>query len=56
MPVGDIDIRDDDWKDAVYPHIFGGIPVHVDGVVTNNVYKMKRNDQGTFLSIDGLVE
>lgn len=53
-PVGDIDTNND-WKDSVFPHIFGGIPVHVDGVVTN-VHKMKRDAEGTFLSIDGLAE
>lgn len=53
-PVGDID-TDEEWKGSVFPHIFGGIPVNVEGVVTN-VYKMKRSDDGTFLSIDDLVD
>ena len=53
-PVGDID-TDANWKDAVFPHIFGGLPVHVEGVVTNT-YKIKRSDDGTFLSIDELVD
>ncbi|KAL7535081.1 hypothetical protein ACHAXR_006261 [Thalassiosira sp. AJA248-18] len=53
-PVGDID-TDTDWKDSVFPHVFGGIPVHVEGVVTN-LYKMKRSEDGVFLSIDGLVD
>mmetsp|Transcript_27711 Transcript_27711/g.59184 ORF Transcript_27711/g.59184 Transcript_27711/m.59184 type:complete len:296 (-) Transcript_27711:131-1018(-) len=53
-PVGDVDTNDG-WKDSVFPHIFGGIPVHVEGVVTN-VYKMKRSEGGTFLGIDGLVD
>jgi len=53
-PVGDID-TDQGWKDSVFPHIFGGIPGHVEGVVTN-IYKMKRSDEGNFLSIDGLVD
>ena len=52
-PVGDID-TDDSWKDAVFPHVFGGLPLHVKGVVTN-IFKIKRSDDGTFLSIDGLV-
>lgn len=52
-PVGDVG-TDEDWKDDVFPHVFGGIPVQVEGVVTN-VYDMKRDDKGTFLSIDGLV-
>mmetsp|Transcript_20427 Transcript_20427/g.43813 ORF Transcript_20427/g.43813 Transcript_20427/m.43813 type:complete len:308 (-) Transcript_20427:34-957(-) len=53
-PVGDID-ADGSWEDTVFPHIFGGIPVHLEGVVTQ-VYEMKRNEEGIFLSIDGLVE
>ena len=52
MPVGDID-TDGDWKDSVFPHVFGGLPAHVKGVVTK---KMKMSEDGTFLSIDGLVE
>ncbi|KAL3768624.1 hypothetical protein ACHAW5_004319 [Stephanodiscus triporus] len=52
-PVGDID-TDKSW-DVLVPHIYGGIPVHVDGVVTK-VYKMNRSQEdGTFLGIDGLV-
>ena len=52
--VGNIDTSDE-WKDDVYPHVFGGLPVNMEGVVTN-VYKMSRNkEDGTFLSIDGLV-
>eukprot|EP00578_Thalassiosira_sp_NH16_P002403 CAMPEP_0181132876 /NCGR_PEP_ID=MMETSP1071-20121207/31235_1 /TAXON_ID=35127 /ORGANISM="Thalassiosira sp., Strain NH16" /LENGTH=308 /DNA_ID=CAMNT_0023219251 /DNA_START=151 /DNA_END=1077 /DNA_ORIENTATION=- len=53
-PVGDID-TDEDWKGSTFPHIFGGIPAHVDGVVTK-VYEMKRSEEGKFLSIEGLVE
>ncbi|KAL9181875.1 hypothetical protein ACHAXT_012218 [Thalassiosira profunda] len=52
-PVGDID-TDEGWKDAVFPHIFGGLPLHVDGVLTGT-YQMKRGEDGTFLSIEGLV-
>ncbi len=52
-PVGDID-TDKNWN-FVCPHIYGGIPVHVEGVVTK-VYKMSRSmEDGTFLSIEGLV-
>lgn len=41
--------------DYVCPHIYGGLPVYVDGVVTN-VYKMTRSPvDGTFLSIEGIV-
>lgn len=52
--VGDID-TDEDWRGLVFPHIFGGIPVHLEGVVTN-IYNMVRSDDGSFLSIDGLVD
>ncbi len=52
-PVGDTD-ADEDWN-FVCPHIYGGIPVHVEGVVTK-VRKMTRSvEDGTFLGIDGLV-
>ena len=37
----------------IYPHIFGGIPAHIDGIVTN-IFPMKRDENGTFLSIEGL--
>lgn len=53
-PVGDVDAGDD-WKDDVFPHIFGGIPVCVEGVVTK-VFKMKRSEDGSFLGIEGLVD
>lgn len=52
--VGNIDTGDE-WKDDVYPHVFGGLPLNMEGVLTN-VYKMSRDEEdGTFLSIDGLV-
>lgn len=41
---------DDTW---IYPHIFGGIPAHIDGIVTN-IFPMKRDEKGSFLSIEGL--
>lgn len=41
-----------DWS---CPHIFGGIPAFVDGVVLE-IYPMKRDDKGTFLAIPNLVE
>ena len=37
----------------IYPHIFGGIPGHIDGVVTN-IFPMIRDEKGSFLSIEGL--
>ncbi|KAL3812096.1 hypothetical protein ACHAXA_009431 [Cyclostephanos tholiformis] len=52
-PVEDTD-TDKDWT-FVCPHIYGGIPVHVEGMVTN-VFKMHRGlEDGTFLGINGLV-
>jgi len=54
-PVGTIDVKDD-WKDLVMPHIFGGIPVSIPGIVTE-VFPMKRDPtNGTFLSITGLTD
>jgi uncharacterized protein (DUF952 family) len=38
----------------IYPHIFGGIPSHIDGVVTN-IFPMKRDENGSYLSIVGLI-
>ena len=52
--VGDIH-ADEDWRGLVFPHIFGGIPAHVEGVVTNT-YNMVRSEDGVFLTIDGLVD
>lgn len=53
-PVGTIEV-DLNWiTDNTYPHIFGGIPTHVDGIVLN-IYPMKRDaNTGEFLSISGL--
>lgn len=51
-PVGATETNKD-WGSWVFPHIVGGIPTHVNGVVTN-ILPMKRDDDGTFLSIEGL--
>ncbi|KAK1735606.1 hypothetical protein QTG54_013769 [Skeletonema marinoi] len=51
-PVGTTDTNSD-WETWVFPHIFGGIPTHVSGVVTN-VLPITRDDDGSFLSIEGL--
>lgn len=42
-----------EWTDWVCPHVFGGIPTQIKGVVTK-IYPMKRNVTGTFLSIEGI--
>ena len=39
----------------VCPHIFGGIPTGVLGVVTS-VYEMQRDAEGKFLSIYGFTD
>jgi len=52
-PVGDIK-TDKSWK-HICPHVYGGIPAHIDGVV-KRIYPMTRNNEGEFLSIEGLVE
>lgn len=50
MPVGDTVALANDTR---YPHVYGGLPSHVPGVVTNT-FPMKRDPQGTFLAIEGL--
>lgn len=49
-PVGDTDVIS---MDDQFPHIIGGIPAHIPGVVTK-VYPIKREADGTYLSIEGL--
>ncbi|KAG7359814.1 mannose-6-phosphate isomerase [Nitzschia inconspicua] len=41
------------WSSWVCPHVFGGIPTQLSGIVTN-IYPMKRDSEGTFLSIEGV--
>ncbi len=44
----------DDCKGDVFPHIYGGIPVSIPGIVTE-IFPMKRDlSTGKFLSITGL--
>jgi uncharacterized protein (DUF952 family) len=40
-------------KSVIYPHIFGGIPAHVRGIVLRTL-PMVRDSSGKFLSIEGL--
>ena len=49
-PVGNAEVFD---PDARFPHIFGGIPAHVPGIV-KDVFPIKRSSNGAFLSIEGL--
>jgi len=51
-PVGDADVSNK-WGEWRCPHIYGGIPGQIDGVVTK-VYDMKRDEKGAFLSIEGI--
>jgi uncharacterized protein (DUF952 family) len=51
-PVGSTQPPSVTW---IYPHIFGGIPSHVEGVVTNT-FHMKRDENGNYLSIVGLTD
>lgn len=52
MPVGE-KATNANWEDWVCPHIYGGLPTHLEGIVTK-IYDMVRSDDGTFLSIEGL--
>ena len=51
-PVGQTGVSET-FESWICPHVYGGIPAHIDGVVTNT-YAMKRDGNGTFLSIEGL--
>jgi len=60
-PVGSTAVREE-WKDsnkeetALFPHIYGGIPVSVPGIVVGT-YPMERDStNGTFLRITGLTQ
>jgi uncharacterized protein (DUF952 family)/mannose-6-phosphate isomerase-like protein (cupin superfamily) len=55
-PVGD-QVVSDSWQSNKWacPHIYGGIPVSVDGIVTKT-FDMKRDTDGNFLSIVGLTD
>jgi uncharacterized protein (DUF952 family) len=52
--VGDLE-TDNKWNEWRCPHIFGGIPAHVPGVV-QQTYPMKRDEHGNFLCIEGLTD
>lgn len=54
MPVGTTGTPDNS-QNWMCPHIYGGIPTGVPGVVTK-VYDMKRDSEGTFLSIIGVTD
>lgn len=46
--------KNNDWQTWRCPHIYGGIPTTIDGIIINT-YDMKRNkDDGSFLEIVGI--
>ena len=51
-PVGDT-ITSESWEHVVFPHVYGGIPTCVHGIVTK-VYSVKRGQDGSFNEITGL--
>ena len=55
-PVGEQGV-DDGWEQSDWqcPHIYGGLPTTIEGVVTR-IFPMKRDDQGNFLGITGLTD
>ncbi|KAI2508405.1 Protein of unknown function (DUF952) [Fragilaria crotonensis] len=53
-PVGTI-ATSDSFETWVCPHIYGGLPAHVEGIVTN-IFHMTRLEDGTFVGIAGLSE
>ena len=53
-PVGETNVGST-WAEWRCPHIFGGIPAFLPGIV-RRIYPMKRSDDGAFLSIDGLTD
>lgn len=53
MSVGETEVSSD-WKKWVCPHIYAGLPGHVPGIVSNT-YPMKRDAEGNFLTIEGVL-
>jgi len=53
-PVGETNVSNT-WEYWVCPHIYGGLPTTIKGIVTN-ILPMKRDSDGTFLSIEGLTD
>lgn len=55
-PVGDQCVSEN-WQENQWacPHIFGGIPTQTAGIVMK-IYEMKRDENGMFLSIEGLTD
>mmetsp|Transcript_12179 Transcript_12179/g.25811 ORF Transcript_12179/g.25811 Transcript_12179/m.25811 type:complete len:296 (-) Transcript_12179:32-919(-) len=53
-PVGDTSTSES-WEHVLFPHIYGGIPTCVGGIVTN-VFPVKRGHEGSFIEITGLTK
>lgn len=53
-PVGETGVGEE-WGLWVCPHIYGGIPTTIDGIVTET-FEMKREADGTFVCIVGLTD
>lgn len=54
MPVGAT--KDDSNWDWICPHMYGGIPTSIDGVVTKTFAIQREEETGKFLSISGLTD
>jgi Protein of unknown function (DUF952) len=52
-PVGDTATDQTASGDILWPHIYGGIPAHLPGIVTRT-FPMKRDNSGTFVAIEGI--
>jgi uncharacterized protein (DUF952 family) len=54
-PVGQTAVAHEESNGStwIYPHIYGGIPTHIPGVVTKT-FPIKRSDDGSFVNIVGL--
>lgn len=52
MPVGQTGVSST-FEKWICPHIYGGIPAHIEGIVTK-IFPMIRDDKGNYLSIEGL--
>jgi len=53
MNVGDTSVSKT-WTKWVCPHIYAGLPGHIPGIISNT-YTMKRDTEGNFLTIEGLL-
>ena len=54
MPVGET-ATNENWEAMLFPHVYGGIPTCVEGVVAN-IFPIKRGEDGSFIEIEGLTK